>query len=79
MRTDGPTEPTGSGPVLAAAAALTCAAAAVGAWTTWPAPDRVMSGWQVADVPASTAALVSTALLGVVPLAVAVAITRPRR
>ncbi len=44
--------------MVAATAALTCAAAVLGALVAWPSPERTTSGWQVADVPASTAGLV---------------------
>ncbi len=61
--------------MVAATAALTCAAAVLGALVAWPSPERTTSGWQVADVPASTAGLVlSTA--GVC-LALAGALVRP--
>lgn len=49
--------------LLAVTVGLTVAAAGVGS-LPWAPPERVFGGWQVADVPASLAALlaVSTAL-----------------
>jgi hypothetical protein len=70
------TAPAGPGPVAATAVALTCVAAAVGALVAWPSPERTTSGWQVADVPPSTAGLVLGA--AVLCLALAAALVRPR-
>ncbi|MFQ1002347.1 hypothetical protein [Modestobacter sp. SSW1-42] len=53
---------------------LTGAAAAVGS-RGWPAPERVLSGWQVADVPPSTLILVVAAAL--ICLAAGAALARP--
>ncbi|WP_167761109.1 hypothetical protein [Geodermatophilus sp. DF01-2] len=65
----------GPGPVAAAAVALTCAATAAGTLVAWPSPDRTTSGWQVADVPPSTAGLVVATVL--ICLAVAAVLVRP--
>lgn len=75
-----PAAPTPHGPwrssVLLAAAtvALTAAAAVVGA-LRWPAPERTLSGWQVADVPASL--LVVVVATGLLCLVVGALLTRP--
>ncbi|MGY1858008.1 hypothetical protein [Modestobacter sp. SYSU DS0290] len=61
-------------PLAAAAVLLTAAVGVVGS-LDWPAPRRTLSGWQVADVPASLLALVVGAAL--VCLAVAALLTRP--
>ncbi|MGY1840988.1 MULTISPECIES: hypothetical protein [unclassified Modestobacter] len=72
--TDEGTAHPGPLPLAAAAVLLTAAAGVVGS-RDWPAPRRTLSGWQVADVPASLlAVVVGTAL---VCLAVAAALTRP--
>ena len=63
--------------VLGAAALLLALAAATVGALGWPRPDRTSSGWQVADVPPSTFALLAGA--GVVCLAVAAVFTRPWR
>ncbi len=77
MITDRRTTDPAAGPVAVAVVAvvLTCAAAALGAVPGWPAPDRVLSGWQVADVPPSTLAVVVAAAVGC--LALAGALVRP--
>ena len=77
MITDTRTTDPAAGPaaVAAVAVALTCAAAALGAVPGWPAPERVLSGWQVADVPPSTLAVVVGA--AAVCLALAGALVRP--
>ena len=65
----------GPGPVVRASVVLTCATTVLGALVAWPPPTRTTSGWQVADVPASTAGLVvGTAVLCLV---VAAALVRP--
>lgn len=65
----------GPATVAAAAVVLTCAAAALGAVPDWPRPARVLSGWQVADVPPSTLAVVLAA--AAVCVVVAAALVRP--
>jgi hypothetical protein len=55
---------------------LALLAAVVGA-LGWTAPQRTLSGWQLADVPASLAIAVTGT--GLICLAVAAALTRPRR
>jgi hypothetical protein len=66
----------GRDPFLLGGAALVLAvlAALVGA-RGWPNPDRTTSGWQVADV--SPSLLVLLAVVSVVCMAVAAALTRP--
>lgn len=78
MITDTRTTTPAAGPVTVAAAAvvLTCAAAALGAVPGWPPPQRTTSGWQVADVPPATAALVLGAVVAC--LVLAGALVRPR-
>lgn len=70
------TTPAPAGPVGIATAAvlLTCATAAVGA-LGWPAPERTLSGWQVAEVPAATLLLVVGAALAC--LVTATVLVRP--
>lgn len=77
MTTGTGTTTSGVGPtgVVTAAAVLTGVAAVVGALVPWPSPERTGSGWQVADVPPSTAGLVLGA--AVVCLALAGALARP--
>ncbi len=69
------TAPAGSRPVVAATAVLTCAAAVLGALVAWPSPERTTS----AGLGTVLRTLSTTGLLGVVPLLVAVAVTRVRR
>lgn len=64
-----------SGPVVRAGIVLTCATTVLGALVPWPSPARTTSGWQVADVPASTAGLVAGA--AVLCLVVAAVLVRP--
>ena len=68
--------PGGSGPVAAAAVGFTCLVAAVGALGSWASPERITTGWQVADVPPSLLGL-TLATAGVC-LAVAAILVRPR-
>ncbi|WNV73571.1 hypothetical protein [Geodermatophilus sp. DSM 44513] len=76
MSSDTRTPPAATGPVgiAAVAALLTGAAATVGA-LGWPAPERTLSGWQVADVPPATLLVVAGTAL--VSLAAATVLVRP--
>ena len=77
MTTVEPAPAAGQPPALliaGTAVALAVALTLLGA-LGWPSPERTLSGWQVADVPASTSALVSAAAL--VCLTVAALLARP--
>ncbi|WP_143018825.1 hypothetical protein [Geodermatophilus sp. DSM 45219] len=65
----------GPGPVVAASIASTCAVTVLGALVAWPSPELTGSGWQVADVPPSTACLVAGA--AVLCVVVAATLVRP--
>ncbi|WP_166503535.1 hypothetical protein [Modestobacter italicus] len=62
--------------VAAAAVGLTCATATVGALGTWASPERITTGWQIADVPPSLLGL--TLATAVICLALAALMVRPR-